>query len=111
MVSSAHYLAEIVLYAGLLAACGLTCMMVCVPCFRTHSSETGSKRTAALPLFAAVVANLHFAAGLTHLWYLQRFPVRARSIPVRCSTALTSLQDYPPSRSALWPKHGNRNVS
>jgi len=31
MVSSAHYLAEIVLYAGLLAACGLNCMMVCVP--------------------------------------------------------------------------------
>ncbi|KAL5855990.1 hypothetical protein ACOSQ4_005792 [Xanthoceras sorbifolium] len=54
LVSSPHYLAEIVIYAGLLVASG------------------GADLTIWL-LFGFVVANLAFAAADTHRWYLQKF--------------------------------------
>ncbi|KAF8406516.1 hypothetical protein HHK36_008605 [Tetracentron sinense] len=53
-VSSPHYLAEIVIYAGLLVASG------------------GSDLTIWL-LFGFVVANLVFAAAETQRWYLRKF--------------------------------------
>ncbi|ESQ46380.1 hypothetical protein EUTSA_v10000231mg [Eutrema salsugineum] len=54
MVSSPHYLAEIVLYAGLLVASGGTCVTIWL-------------------LFGFVVWNLTLAAGETHRWYLRKF--------------------------------------
>ncbi|KAJ0265339.1 hypothetical protein HA466_0016450 [Hirschfeldia incana] len=54
MVSSPHYLAEIVLYAGLLIASGGTDVTIWL-------------------LFAFVVGNLTLAAGETHRWYLRKF--------------------------------------
>ncbi|KAJ4964642.1 hypothetical protein NE237_016491 [Protea cynaroides] len=54
VVSSPHYLSEIVIYAGLLVASG------------------GSDITIWL-VFGFVVANLVFAAAETHRWYLQKF--------------------------------------
>ncbi|XP_022726695.1 polyprenol reductase 2-like [Durio zibethinus] len=54
IVSSPHYLAEIVIYAGLVVASG------------------GGDLTIWL-LFAFVVANLAFAAAETHNWYLRKF--------------------------------------
>ncbi|XP_028755649.1 polyprenol reductase 2 isoform X5 [Neltuma alba] len=54
LVSSAHYLSEIVIYAGLLVASG------------------GVNLTIWL-LFVFVVANLAFAAVETHKWYLKKF--------------------------------------
>ncbi|OMO74423.1 hypothetical protein CCACVL1_16748 [Corchorus capsularis] len=53
LVSSPHYLAEIVLYAGLVIA-------------------SGGDLTVWL-LFLFVVANLGFAAAETHRWYLRKF--------------------------------------
>ncbi|RZC52750.1 hypothetical protein C5167_021179 [Papaver somniferum] len=53
-VSSPHYLAEIVIYGGLLFASG------------------GSDLTIWL-LFGFVVANLTFAAAETHKWYIEKF--------------------------------------
>ncbi|KAL6209515.1 hypothetical protein ACLB2K_020455 [Fragaria x ananassa] len=53
-VSSPHYLAEIVIYAGLVVASG------------------GADLTIWL-LFGFVVSNLVFAAAETHRWYLQKF--------------------------------------
>ncbi|KAM3695455.1 hypothetical protein ACJW30_07G131000 [Castanea mollissima] len=53
-VSSPHYLAEIVIYAGLLVASG------------------GADLTIWL-LFGFVVANLAFAAAETHRWYIRKF--------------------------------------
>ncbi|KAF5443847.1 hypothetical protein F2P56_036373 [Juglans regia] len=53
-VSSPHYLAEIVIYAGVVVASG------------------GADLTIWL-LFAFVVANLVFAAAETHRWYLRKF--------------------------------------
>ncbi|KAI9124728.1 hypothetical protein K1719_004650 [Acacia pycnantha] len=54
LVSSPHYLSEIVIYAGLVVASG------------------GANLTIWL-LFVFVVANLAFAAVETHKWYLQKF--------------------------------------
>ncbi|GAB4853822.1 hypothetical protein Ancab_018017 [Ancistrocladus abbreviatus] len=54
IVSSAHYLAEIVIYAGLLVASGGTDLTVWL-------------------LFGFVVANLAFAAAETHRWYRRKF--------------------------------------
>ncbi|CAH8361911.1 unnamed protein product [Eruca vesicaria subsp. sativa] len=54
IVSSPHYLAEIVLYAGLLIASGGTDVTIWL-------------------LFGFVVANLTIAAGETHRWYLRKF--------------------------------------
>lgn len=54
IVSSPHYLAEIVIYAGLVVASG------------------GADLTIWL-LFGFVVTNLVFAAGETHRWYLRKF--------------------------------------
>ncbi|KAK9690989.1 hypothetical protein RND81_09G169200 [Saponaria officinalis] len=54
LVSSPHYLAEMVIYAGLLVASG------------------GSDLTVWL-LFAFVVTNLSFAAAETHRWYHRKF--------------------------------------
>ncbi|KAG2705837.1 hypothetical protein I3843_05G065900 [Carya illinoinensis] len=54
IVSSPHYLAEIVIYASLVVASG------------------GADLTIWL-LFAFVVANLVFAAAETHRWYLRKF--------------------------------------
>ncbi|KAH7853193.1 hypothetical protein Vadar_034555 [Vaccinium darrowii] len=53
-VSSPHYLAEIVIYAGLLVASGGTDLTIWL-------------------LFGFVVANLVFAAAETHRWYLHKF--------------------------------------
>ncbi|KAL9257381.1 Polyprenol reductase 2-like protein [Drosera capensis] len=54
MVSSPHYLAEIVLYVGILVASGGTDLTVWL-------------------LFVFVVANLSFAAAETHRWYRRKF--------------------------------------
>lgn len=54
IVSSPHYLAEIVIYAGLVIASGGTDLTVWL-------------------LFGFVVANLVFAAKETHKWYLRKF--------------------------------------
>ncbi|GAB2220184.1 hypothetical protein Droror1_Dr00007827 [Drosera rotundifolia] len=54
MVSSTHYLAETVIYVGILVANG------------------GMDLTVWL-LFVFVVANLSFAAGETHRWYRRKF--------------------------------------
>ncbi|KAL9271715.1 Polyprenol reductase 2-like protein, partial [Drosera capensis] len=54
MVSSPHYLAEIVIYAGILVASGGTDLTVWL-------------------LFVFVVANLSFAAAATHRWYRGKF--------------------------------------
>ncbi|KAJ4876845.1 Polyprenol reductase 2 [Raphanus sativus] len=54
IVSSPHYLAEIVLYAGLLIASGGTDVTIWL-------------------LFGFVVENLTLAAGETHRWYLRKF--------------------------------------
>lgn len=54
LVSCAHYLAEIVFYAGLLIACGGTSRLMWV-------------------LFLSVVANLYLLAKPTHEWYLSKF--------------------------------------
>ncbi|XP_062025402.1 polyprenol reductase 2-like [Rosa rugosa] len=54
IVSSPHYLAEIVIYAGLVVASG------------------GADLTIWL-LFGFVLSNLVFAAAETHRWYLQKF--------------------------------------
>ncbi|CDY47468.1 BnaA09g08770D [Brassica napus] len=54
IVSSPHYLAEIVLYAGLLIASGGTDVTIWL-------------------LFGFVVGNLTLAAGETHRWYLRKF--------------------------------------
>ncbi|PWA44730.1 3-oxo-5-alpha-steroid 4-dehydrogenase family protein [Artemisia annua] len=64
--SSAHYTAEIVMYGGLLVASG------------------GADLSLWL-LFAFVVANLGFAATITHRWYLHKF------------------DDYPRNRWAILP--------
>ncbi|KAL3539036.1 hypothetical protein ACH5RR_002402 [Cinchona calisaya] len=53
-VSSPHYLAEIVMYGGLLVGSGCSDMTMWL-------------------LFAFVVANLAFAAAETHRWYLRKF--------------------------------------
>lgn len=53
-VSSPHYLSEIVIYAGLLVASGLSDLTIWL-------------------LLAFVVANLAFAAGETHRWYIRKF--------------------------------------
>lgn len=53
-VTSAHYLAEIVLYAGLVVA-------------------SGGRDTVLWLLFAWVVANLTVAAQQSHAWYLEKF--------------------------------------
>lgn len=53
-VSSPHYLAEIVIYGGLLVASGCTDLTIWL-------------------LFAFVVANLSLAAAETHKWYLRKF--------------------------------------
>lgn len=53
-VSSPHYLAEIVIYGGLLVASGCTDLTIWL-------------------LFAFVVANLSLAAAETHRWYLRKF--------------------------------------
>ncbi|GMY05636.1 polyprenol reductase 2-like isoform X1 [Fagus crenata] len=53
-VSSPHYLAEIVIYAGLLVASGGTDLTIWL-------------------LFGFVVANLVFAAAEMHRWYLRKF--------------------------------------
>lgn len=69
MVSCPHYLAEIVIYAGILIATG------------------GSDLTVWL-LFGYVVANLTFAATEMHRWYLHKFDSYPRSrwsiIPFVC---------------------------
>ncbi|KAJ0009748.1 hypothetical protein Pint_34815 [Pistacia integerrima] len=54
IVSSPHYLAEIVIYAGLLVASGGTDLTIWL-------------------LFGFVVANLVFAAAETHRWYHRKF--------------------------------------
>ncbi|CAN7012661.1 unnamed protein product [Brassica rapa subsp. trilocularis] len=54
MVSSPHYLAEIVLYVGLLLVSGGTDVTIWL-------------------LFGFVVGNLTVAAGETHRWYLRKF--------------------------------------
>ncbi|XP_065853000.1 polyprenol reductase 2-like [Euphorbia lathyris] len=54
LVSSPHYLAEIIIYLGLLVASGGTDFIIWL-------------------LFIFVVANLAFAAAETHRWYLQKF--------------------------------------
>lgn len=54
IVSSPHYLAEIVIYAGMVFASG------------------GADLTIWL-VFGFVVSNLVFAAAETHRWYLQKF--------------------------------------
>ncbi|WCJ32580.1 Polyprenol reductase 2 [Euphorbia peplus] len=54
LVSSPHYLAEIVIYLGLLVVSGGTDFIIWL-------------------LFLFVVANLTFAAAETHRWYLQKF--------------------------------------
>ncbi|KAL0677109.1 hypothetical protein Bca4012_005090 [Brassica carinata] len=54
IVSSPHYLAEIVLYVGLLIASGGTDITVWL-------------------LFGSVVGNLSLSAGETHRWYLLKF--------------------------------------
>ncbi|KAF2616043.1 hypothetical protein F2Q70_00010569 [Brassica cretica] len=54
IVSSPHYLAEIVLYMGLLIASGGTDVTIWL-------------------LFGFVVGNLTVAAGETHRWYLRKF--------------------------------------
>ncbi|CAA7023146.1 unnamed protein product [Microthlaspi erraticum] len=64
MVSSPHYLAEIVLYAGLLIASGGTDVTIWL-------------------LFGFVVWNLTLAAGETQRWYLRKFenyPANRRAI-------------------------------
>ncbi|KAL2460029.1 Polyprenol reductase 2 [Abeliophyllum distichum] len=53
-VSSPHYLAEIVIYAGVVIASGCSDVTIWL-------------------LFGFVVANLAFAASETHKWYLQKF--------------------------------------
>ncbi|PON36972.1 3-oxo-5-alpha-steroid 4-dehydrogenase, C-terminal [Parasponia andersonii] len=53
-VSSPHYLAEIVLYSGVLVA-------------------SGARDVTVWLLFVFVVANLAFAAAETHRWYLRKF--------------------------------------
>lgn len=53
-VSSPHYLAEIVIYGGLLVAGGCSDVTLWL-------------------LFGFVVANLVFAAAETHRWYLRKF--------------------------------------
>ena len=69
--------------------------------FQSHRRAASSQ----MLLLFAVVANLQFAATLTHEWYLENVPVR---LAVRCVTGsqaeVTSVtQDYPRSRAALWP--------
>ncbi|KAL4366955.1 hypothetical protein GQ457_05G012510 [Hibiscus cannabinus] len=54
IVSSPHYLAEMIIYAGLLVASGGTDFTIWL-------------------LLGFVVANLSFAAAETHRWYLQKF--------------------------------------
>ncbi|CAN6543938.1 unnamed protein product [Malus baccata var. baccata] len=54
IVSSPHYLAEIVIYAGLVVASGGTDLTIWL-------------------LFGFVVSNLVLAAAETHRWYLQKF--------------------------------------
>ncbi|WZY84555.1 hypothetical protein YC2023_030939 [Brassica napus] len=54
IVSSPHYLAEIVLYVGLVIASGGTDITVWL-------------------LFGSVVGNLSLSAGETHRWYLRKF--------------------------------------
>ncbi|CAD5318659.1 unnamed protein product [Arabidopsis thaliana] len=66
MVSSPHFLAEIVLYAGLLIASGGTDISIWL-------------------LFGFVAANLTYAAGETHRWYLRKF------------------ENYPANRHAIFP--------
>uniref|UniRef100_A0A7N0VFA9 3-oxo-5-alpha-steroid 4-dehydrogenase C-terminal domain-containing protein n=1 Tax=Kalanchoe fedtschenkoi TaxID=63787 RepID=A0A7N0VFA9_KALFE len=65
-VSSPHYLAEMVIYAGLVIASGGTDLTIWLA-------------------FAFTVANLCFAAGETHRWYLDKF------------------EDYPRDRKAVIP--------
>ncbi|XP_051146346.1 polyprenol reductase 2-like [Andrographis paniculata] len=63
-VSSPHYFAEIVLYAGLVVASGFTDITIWL-------------------LFLFVVCNLSFAAVETHKWYIQKFedyPTKRRAI-------------------------------
>ena len=45
-----------------------------------HLSDMASTSPQLL-LLAAVVANLHFAAGLTHAWYTENVPVRPEPLP------------------------------
>ncbi|KAL9311530.1 unnamed protein product [Arabidopsis thaliana] len=66
MVSCPHFLAEIVLYLGLLISSGGTDISIWL-------------------LFGFVAANLTYAAGETHRWYLQKF------------------ENYPASRHAIFP--------
>ncbi|KAJ8764255.1 hypothetical protein K2173_005995 [Erythroxylum novogranatense] len=64
IVSSPHYLAEMVIYVGLLVASGGANFIVWL-------------------LFVFVVANLTFAAAETHRWYLQRlknYPRNRRAV-------------------------------
>lgn len=69
IVSCPHYLAEIVIYAGILIATGCSDLTVWL-------------------LFGYVVANLTFAATEMHRWYLQKFDGYPRSrwsiIPFVC---------------------------
>lgn len=65
-VSSPHYLAEIIIYGGLVIASGFSDMTLWL-------------------VFGFVVANLVFAAGETHRWYLRKF------------------DNYPRSRCAIFP--------
>ncbi|KAE8721848.1 3-oxo-5-alpha-steroid 4-dehydrogenase family protein, putative isoform 2 [Hibiscus syriacus] len=54
IVSSPHYLVEMIIYAGLLVASGGTDITICL-------------------LIGFVVANLAFTEAETHRWYLQKF--------------------------------------
>ena len=60
-------------------------------------------------LLVAVVANLQFAATLTHAWYFENVQVRlaldcALGSPTAVVTwCLCVAQNYPRSRTALWP--------
>ncbi|CAN0890455.1 Polyprenol reductase 2 [Linum grandiflorum] len=60
LVSSAHYLAEIVIYAAFVVATGGTDLTIWL-------------------LFGFVVANLALAAGETHRWYLRKFDTYPRN--------------------------------
>ncbi|EOA32965.1 hypothetical protein CARUB_v10016295mg [Capsella rubella] len=66
IVSCPHFLAEIVSYAGLLIASGGTDISIWL-------------------LFGFVAANLTYAAGETHRWYLRKF------------------ENYPTNRDAIFP--------
>lgn len=70
--------AEIVIYTGLVVICSGSTTAVRPPANVHIALHRSHERAASVQmlLLVAVVANLHFAATLTHAWYLEHVPVR-----------------------------------